>query len=157
MDVHVKSLEDIVLNAHYVRTYGVQGPVHAQMQSRLHMILSWPLTWEGQGLYHERTRKVCMLYPSGSKGKDKAKETHKSFLTATHVLLMRFLWCVAVQMLLRDTHTCLTNTTIRVGSVKVGWAPERKGADFFMILYDFGCFGKTILDECVPLCCVVFK
>ena len=27
-----------------LRTYGVHGPVHAQMQSRLHMILSSPLT-----------------------------------------------------------------------------------------------------------------
>ena len=47
-------------------------------------------------------------------------------------------------MLLPDTHTCFTNTTIRVGSVKVGWAPERKGVDFFMSLYDFGYFGPYV-------------
>ena len=40
----------------------------------------------GIGLYYERTRKVCMLLSSGSKGKDKAKETQKSFLMAIHVL-----------------------------------------------------------------------
>ena len=62
------------------------GPAHARMQSRLHTILSLPLTREGQGLYSGRTRKVCMLHSSGSKGKDKVQETQKSFLTATHVL-----------------------------------------------------------------------
>ena len=47
-------------------------------------------------------------------------------------------------MQLPDTHTCLTNTTIWFGSVNVGWTPERKGADFFMILYDLGCFGPRV-------------
>ena len=47
-------------------------------------------------------------------------------------------------MLLPDSHTCLTNTTIRIGSVNVGWTPERKATDFFMILYDIGCFGPHV-------------
>ena len=76
----------ITAGAQSLRTNGVHGPAHVRMQSRLHMILFSPFTWEGQNLNPECTRKVCMLHSSGSKGKDKAKETQKSFLTTTHVL-----------------------------------------------------------------------
>ena len=40
--------------------------------------------------------------------------------------------------------TAIVNTTIRFGPVNVGWAPERRGADFFMILYHFGYFGPHV-------------